>query len=166
MQELLVASVEFPDLRMVKIKAEHPIPSFNNLVARLDEQRPSNWDIPLSPEQYIEEIRLGEYNQAMLAYLDLEVGAVPTLGATVPKEPLMEPTSTVQPPRHHEYPLLIKVRRLVLLPQRKRPRLGPNQRGLSFALLQFLRLLRRKRSSYWGGANITLLIQCSCRGTR
>lgn len=53
MGEILVVGIEFSDLGMVKIEAEHPIPGFNNLVARLDERCPSNWDIPASPEQYI-----------------------------------------------------------------------------------------------------------------
>lgn len=34
--ELLVVALEFPDLRMVKIGAEHPVPSFYSLLARLD----------------------------------------------------------------------------------------------------------------------------------
>lgn len=44
--ELLVAGVKFPNLGMVTIEVEHPVPSFDNLVAKLDEWRPSNWDTP------------------------------------------------------------------------------------------------------------------------
>lgn len=36
MQELLVTGTEFPDLVMVKIKAEHLIPSLDNLIARIN----------------------------------------------------------------------------------------------------------------------------------
>lgn len=45
MQGLLVAGVEFPELGIVKIEAEHPPPGLDNFVARLDERLPSNWDI-------------------------------------------------------------------------------------------------------------------------
>lgn len=46
MQELLVTCVEFLDLGMVWIEVEHPGPGLDNLIARLEEQRSSNWDIP------------------------------------------------------------------------------------------------------------------------
>lgn len=36
MQELLVTGTEFPDLVMVKIKAEQLIPSLDNLIARIN----------------------------------------------------------------------------------------------------------------------------------
>lgn len=42
MNKLLVARVEFPDLRLVKIDAEHPMLDFDNLLARLEERHPSN----------------------------------------------------------------------------------------------------------------------------
>lgn len=44
-QKLLVAGVEFVNLGMVKIEAEHLVPDVDNLVARLDERCLSNWDI-------------------------------------------------------------------------------------------------------------------------
>lgn len=48
--------VEFLDIGLVKIEADHPILDFDSLLARLEEQRPSNWDIPASLEQFKEEI--------------------------------------------------------------------------------------------------------------
>lgn len=44
-QELMVVGLEYPDLGIVKIEAEHPVLGLDNLVSRLDERRPSNWDI-------------------------------------------------------------------------------------------------------------------------
>lgn len=58
MHELLLVGLEFPNLGMVKIEQDHPIPYVDNLVARLNERLSSNWHVPPSPEQYIEEIWL------------------------------------------------------------------------------------------------------------
>lgn len=52
MRELLVTGVELPNLRMVKIEGEHPVPSFDSFMARLEERRLNSWDVPESPEQY------------------------------------------------------------------------------------------------------------------
>lgn len=38
MPELLTPSLKFPDLRVVKIEADHPVPGFDSFVAKLDEQ--------------------------------------------------------------------------------------------------------------------------------
>lgn len=38
MHELLVVGVEFLDLGLVNIEAEHPVPGFDNLFPRLEEQ--------------------------------------------------------------------------------------------------------------------------------
>lgn len=40
----------------MKIEVEHPILDSDSLLARLEEQRPSNWDIPPSLGQFKEEI--------------------------------------------------------------------------------------------------------------
>lgn len=56
MHELLAMGVEFPDLGLVKIEADHTIPGFDNLLFQLEERHPSNWRIPASPEQYLEKI--------------------------------------------------------------------------------------------------------------
>lgn len=61
MQELLVVGVEFSDLGMEKMKAEHPVPRLDNLLTRLEERHPSNYDVLASPEQYIEEIGATDY---------------------------------------------------------------------------------------------------------
>lgn len=53
--------IEFLDLGLVKIKVEHPVSGFDNLLARPEEQRPSNWEVPASPEQYKEEIGATDY---------------------------------------------------------------------------------------------------------
>lgn len=53
--------VEFSDLVMVKIEAEHPVPGLDNLLARLEERRPSNWDVAASPKQYKEKIVVANY---------------------------------------------------------------------------------------------------------
>lgn len=42
--------IEFLDLGLVKIKVEHPVSGFDNLLARPEEQRPSNWEVPASPK--------------------------------------------------------------------------------------------------------------------
>lgn len=76
MQELLVIGVEFSDLGMVKIEVEHPVPDLDNLLGRLDEQRPSNWEIPAFPGQYMEEIGLADYVQATLMDPAVEVAVV------------------------------------------------------------------------------------------
>lgn len=65
MQELLVAGVEFPDLGMVKLEVEHPVPDLE-LSCPARRARPSNWDIHTSAEQYIEEIWLVDYIRAAL----------------------------------------------------------------------------------------------------
>lgn len=42
--------MEFPDLGMVKLEAEHPVPSVNNLAACLEEYHPTNLDVHVSLE--------------------------------------------------------------------------------------------------------------------
>lgn len=54
--ELVGAGVEFPDLGLVKIKANHHVPGVDNLLTRLKERSSTNWDVPASPE-YKEEWR-------------------------------------------------------------------------------------------------------------
>lgn len=41
--------IEFLDLGLVKIKVD-PVSGFDNLLARPEEQRPSNWEVPASPK--------------------------------------------------------------------------------------------------------------------
>lgn len=70
------------------------MPSFNNLVAKLGEQRPSNWTSPRLPSK-----RLGDYIQYMLVDPTVETGVTPTLWATVPSmmesaKPLKKSTLT------------------------------------------------------------------------
>lgn len=50
-RELLAASTEFLDLGMAKIEAEHLVPGFNSLVARLDKRHISSCDVLASPER-------------------------------------------------------------------------------------------------------------------
>lgn len=97
MLELLVAGVEFPDLGTAKIEVEHTVFGFDNLVATLKEQHPSTLDIPTSPEQYIEEIGLGDYIQVMLVDLALEARAIRISRASVSMKPLTESTSQNHP---------------------------------------------------------------------
>lgn len=42
MHELLAVGIEFSKLGLVKLEAGHPILDFDSLLARLEEQRPSN----------------------------------------------------------------------------------------------------------------------------
>lgn len=83
-KELLVAGLEFSDLRMVKLEAEQFVPGLSNLVPRLNDRCPINWNIPTSFEQYIEEIELANYIQATLVDPTVEVELVPISGAIVP----------------------------------------------------------------------------------
>lgn len=48
MQDLLVAGLEFLDLRILKIGAKDPLLGLDNLV--LEEGRPSNWASQLYPD--------------------------------------------------------------------------------------------------------------------
>lgn len=61
MHELMTVGVEFSDLGMVKIEADHPIPGVDTLIARLNQWLLSNWDVHQSPEQYIEVIGATNY---------------------------------------------------------------------------------------------------------
>lgn len=58
----------------MKIEVEHPVPGLDNLVVRLEKQRPSNWDIPASSEKHIEEIGVADYIWAALVDLAVVVG--------------------------------------------------------------------------------------------
>lgn len=58
---LLVAGLEFLDLGIEKIEADHPVHGFDILLARLEERRPSNWDVLASLKQYIEAIEPANY---------------------------------------------------------------------------------------------------------
>lgn len=42
MHGIFVVGLEFPDLELVKIEADHPILGFDSLIAQLDERHPSN----------------------------------------------------------------------------------------------------------------------------
>lgn len=53
LHELLVMGLEFPDLGIVKRKANHPVHGFDSLLARLEERWPRNCDVSASHEQYI-----------------------------------------------------------------------------------------------------------------
>lgn len=67
--------------------------SLDWLVAKLDEQQATSFDIRASPEELVEEINLGEYIQSMLIAASLEVRvAVSTV-------PLAEPTLSPCPPK-------------------------------------------------------------------
>lgn len=48
LRELLIVGLEFLDLGLVKIEADHPVIGVDRLLTRLEEQRPSNWDVPTS----------------------------------------------------------------------------------------------------------------------
>lgn len=51
MHEHLAVGLKFLVLWLMKIEPNHPIPAFDSLLVRLEEQLPSNWDILASPEQ-------------------------------------------------------------------------------------------------------------------
>lgn len=122
-QKILIAGTRFLDLGMVKVEDEHPVPGLDRLVASLEERLPTNWDIPESSEQFIEEIGLVDYIQAMLVGPTVKTGTIPVPKATVPSttepmEPLMEQTSTHNNQRCRRHLLLTRVRRLIFPPQR------------------------------------------------
>lgn len=71
-----------PLFGMVNIEAEHPMPGLDKLVANLEDQHPTSWDIAKSSEEFIQEIMLADYIQAML--MDPEEGVIPAPRPTMP----------------------------------------------------------------------------------
>lgn len=58
--------MDFPDLGIIKIRAEHPVPGLDRLITTLEERYSTHSDIPASPEEeYVEEIDLAEYIQVI-----------------------------------------------------------------------------------------------------
>lgn len=41
---------------MVKIESNYQVPDVDNMMSKLEERRPSNWDVPPFSEQYVDEI--------------------------------------------------------------------------------------------------------------
>lgn len=67
LQDPLIVGIDFPDLGMYKIEADHPMPSLNNLIVILEERYSSRFDVPVSLKQeYVEEITIAEYIQSIL----------------------------------------------------------------------------------------------------
>lgn len=59
LQDLLAAGVEFPELEMVKIEAEHPVSGLDQLRVTLEAWRSIRFDVYASAEEeYVEEIDL------------------------------------------------------------------------------------------------------------
>lgn len=74
-EELLSASLEFPNLGIVEVEAEHPIPGIDGLMTRIKEHCLSGWDIPSSPEKYLKEIGAAKFERA--SFVDSAVTAAP-----------------------------------------------------------------------------------------
>lgn len=85
LQDLLAASVEFPEMGMVKIETEHPVPSLDQLRITLENQISTRFDVSASAEEeYVEEIDLDTFIQAMLT----EAASEPR--KTIPLSPVPE----------------------------------------------------------------------------
>lgn len=80
LQKLLAAGVEFLELGMVKIEAEHPAPGLDQLCITLEARRSTRFDVSTSAEEeYVEEIHLDIFIYAMLT------------------RPALEPSMTISP---------------------------------------------------------------------
>lgn len=124
LQDLLTTGMDFPDLGIFKIAVEHPVPGFNNFIAISEERHSTHFDISISPEEeYVEEIDLADYIQAILIS--------PAIGsrATMPTDPVIESVRLCQHRVHHKRLLLMRARGFISSLQKKHPQL--NRRGLS-----------------------------------
>lgn len=66
--------MEFPDLAVLKIEAEHPMPSLDQLCVSLETRKSTCFHVLASiQEEYVEEINLVTYIQSMLIVPSLEV---------------------------------------------------------------------------------------------
>lgn len=77
LQDLLADGLEFPELGMVKIEVEHPVPGLDQLHATLEARRSTRFDLSASAEEeYVEEIDLDTFSRAMLMRPTLEPGRI------------------------------------------------------------------------------------------
>lgn len=74
-EESLIAGQEFPELGVVKIKAEQLILGMDGLMTSLGEHHPSHWDVSPSPEEILEEIGNADFEGA--AFFDPTTAVVP-----------------------------------------------------------------------------------------
>lgn len=81
LQDLLAVGVEFPELGMVKIETKHPIPGLDQLCVTLEARRSTGFDVSaFVAEEYVEEIDLDTFIQAMLTRQALEPSMTISLG--------------------------------------------------------------------------------------
>lgn len=88
LQDLLAAGMEFPELWMVKIEAEHPVPGLDQLCVNLERRRSTRFDVSASTkEEYVEEIDLATFIQSMLVVPSLEPRAATPSDPTPRSDP-------------------------------------------------------------------------------
>lgn len=81
----------------MKIQPDNPVPIVDSLIARSNEWHSSNWDIPSSSEQYIEQNGVADYIRATSMDPTTTVGVVPNTEVTEPSTKQVEPPVEATP---------------------------------------------------------------------
>lgn len=137
---------------MVKVEAEHQVLGFDRLVAILEERRATSFDIPTSLTEFVEEINLAGYIQAMLVNPTLEARAATST------DPLTKPTTTPLPLKASHIPIVDKGKGTYVSPPKKKKALltKPTEIVIGTSVTSVPSILEEEEEPISGDVNITL----------